>query len=197
MKYIQPKVDQELVSAIRCCNDESSQVTPRVTYGHFSIANQELKMEDMIRYLPVLPEDQYQNFIANKTLVQTIRLLSRILSATLPMELLEKLKCKNYRQNSMLEVKRNPQAMTEFLPKECTSLLMKLAFLVLVKTSNAIHVPKRGSNVEGLFIHKTRYSHSAMTLIFQSQILPIISSKDRNLLKRLFELNHVETSNGR
>ena len=97
----------------------------------------------------------------------------------------------------MLEVKRNPQAMTEFFTKECTLLMMKLAFLVLVKTSNVIHVPKRGSNVEGLFIHKTRYSHSAMTKIFQSQILPVISSKDRNLLKKLFELNHVETSNGR
>ena len=103
----------------------------------------------MIRYLPILPEEQYQNFIANKSLIQTIRLLSRILSMTLPMELLEKLKCKNYRQNSMLEVKRNPQAMTEFLPKECTSLLMKLAFLVLVKTSNSIYVPKEELMLKG------------------------------------------------
>ena len=73
VKYTQPKVDQNLVSTISCCNDETSQVTP-VTFGHFSIASQELKMEDMIRYLPILSEDQYQNFIANKSLVQTIRL---------------------------------------------------------------------------------------------------------------------------
>ena len=172
-------------------------MTPRVTYGHFSIANQKLEMEDMISYLPILPHNQYQNFIAYKTLTQTVRLLSRILSVTLPMELLEKLKCKNYRQNSILDVKRNPKALTEFLPKETTSLLMKLAFLVLVKTSNSIYVPKRGSNVEGLFIHKTRYSHSAMNKIFKSQILPVISSKDKNLLKRIFELNHNESTNGR
>ena len=95
------------------------------------------------------------------------------------------------------EVKKDPQAMTDFLPKECTSLLMKLSFLVLVKTINAIHPPQKGSNVEGLYIHRTRYSASAMTKIFQSKILPIISSKNRNLLKRLFELNHVETANGR
>ena len=55
MKYTQPKVEQNLVSAISCCNDESSQVTPRVTYGHFSIANQELKMED--------PHSDYKVFV--------------------------------------------------------------------------------------------------------------------------------------
>ena len=132
VKYTQPKVDQNLVSTISCCNDETSQVTP-VTFGHFSIASQ-----DMIRYLPTLSKIQYQNFLTNKSLVQTIRLLSRILSMTLPLELLEKLKCQNYRQYSVLEVKKNPQAITEFLPKECTSLLMKLAFLVLVKTKTRV-----------------------------------------------------------
>ena len=36
-----------------------------------------------------------------------------------------------------------------------------------------------------------------MNKIFQSQILPVISSKDKNLLKRIFELNHIENTNGR
>ena len=47
----------------------------------------------------------------------------------------------------------------------------------------------------GVAIHKTRYSIETMTTIFQSKILPVVSSKDRPFLKRLFEHAHVMHQN--
>ena len=63
--------------------------------------------------------------------------------------------------------------------------MMKLAFLTLVKTSNAIFKPKKVEMVGGVGIHKTGYSIETMTEIFQSQILPVVSSKDRPLIHLL------------
>ena len=73
---------------------------------------------------------------------------------------------------------------------------MKLAFLVLVKSSNALYTPKRAKEVSGLYIHSTRYSASAMNAIFQSQVLPVVSSQDKPLLKRLYEHSHIKRTNG-
>ena len=39
VKYTQPKVDQNLVGTISGCYDESSQVTPRVTHGQWTLLN--------------------------------------------------------------------------------------------------------------------------------------------------------------
>ena len=36
-----------------------------------------------------------------------------------------------------------------------------------------------------------------MHKIFKSQILPVISSKDKNLLKRVFEWSHIDCMNGK
>ena len=130
-------------------------------------------------------------------MVQTVRLLSRVLSATLPQELLIKMKCSDYRQTNRADIKKNLKGLSEFLPKETSSVLMKLAFLVLVKSSNALYIPKRATEVSGLYIHRTRYSAPAMNAIFQSQVLPVISSQDKPLLKRLFEHSHIKSTNGR
>ena len=129
-------------------------------------------------------------------MVQTVRLLSIILSATLPKELLDKMKCGSYCQTSQADIKKNPKGLAEFLPKETSSVLMKLAFLVLVKTSNALYTPKRATEIAGLYIHRTRYSAPVMNAIFQSQVLPVISSKDKPLLKRLYEHGHIKSTNG-
>ena len=82
-----------------------------------------------------------------KTLIQIVRLLSRVLSMILPKDLLDQLKCKNYRMNSMMDIKKNPKGLAQFLPKETNSTLMKLGFLMLVKTSNSLFVPKKATNV--------------------------------------------------
>ena len=197
VKYQQPKVDQSLAAKITCCTDETGQIMPKVTLGHFLVHNQSIELFDMISYLPVLPEKQYRHFIQSKHLVQTVRLLSRIYSADLPKELLDKMKCGSYRQTSQADIKKNLKGLAEFLPKETSSVLMKLAFLVLVKTSNALYTPKRATEIAGLYIHRTRYSAPAMNAIFQSQVLPVISSKDKPLLKRLFEHSHIKSTKGR
>ena len=72
------KVDQNVLH-MTCCDDKTNQVTP-VTFGNFSVASQEIRLEDMIRMLPILSEKQYDNFITSKSLFQSIRLLSRILT---------------------------------------------------------------------------------------------------------------------
>ena len=59
--------------------------------------------------------------------------------------------------------------------------------IILVKSSNALFTPKKAEMVGGMAIHRTRYSIESMTAIFKSQILSIVSSKDRPFLKRLFE----------
>ena len=104
----------------------------------------------MISQLPVLPETQYRNLIQNKTLVQTVRLLARVLSVALPQELLGKLKLpENYREISQRDISRNKRGLAEFLPKETSSIMLKLALLTLVKTSNALYVPKKAESVGG------------------------------------------------
>ena len=105
VKYQQPKVDQTLAAQITCCTNGSDQTMP-ITLGHFSVCNQSLEWSDLISYLPVLPEKQYRHFIQSKHLVQTVRLLSRVLSVTLPQELLIKLKCSDYRQTNRADIKK-------------------------------------------------------------------------------------------
>ena len=197
VKYQQPKVDQTLAAKITWCTDGTDQTMPSIALVHFSVYNQSFELFDMISYLPVLPEKQYRHFIQSKHLVQTVRLLSRILIAALPKELLDKMKCVDYRQTNRADFKKNLRGLAEFLPKETSSVLMKLAFLVLVKTSNALYTPKRATEIAGLYIHRTRYSAPAMNAIFQSQVLPIISSQYKHLLKRLYEHSHIKSTSGR
>ena len=111
-------------------------------------------------------------------------------------EMLIKMKCSDYRQTNRADIKKNLKGLSELLPKETSSVLMKLTFLVLVKSSNALYIPKKATEVSGLYIHRTRYSAPAMNAIFQSQFLPVISSQDKPLLKRLFEHSHIKSTNG-
>ena len=150
----------------------------------------------MLYQLPTLPEPQYYSLLQRKSLIQVVRLLARVLSAVLPQPLLLKLRLpENFRQISRQDVSKNKNSLSQFLPKEASSVMTKLAFLTLVKSSNAIFQPKKAQMAGGVAIHKTRYSIETMTTIFQSKILPVVSSKDRPFLKRLFEHAHVMHQN--
>ena len=117
--------------------------------------------------------------------------MARVLSAALPQELLGKLKLpENYREISQRDISRNKRGLGEFLPKETSSIMLKLSFLTLVKTSNALYTPKKAESVGGLAIHKTRYSVEAMTAIFKSQVLPVHIGPARGHIRKVTVLKN-------
>ena len=48
----------------------------------------------------------------------------------------------------------------------------------------------------GISYHKTRYTNDAMNRIFKSNLLTIVSSRDKMLLKRMFWAAHVQPVDG-
>ena len=195
-KYQQPKLDTNIPTNLSCCAGIIKEHDVAPTLGHFSIRNTNVDLEEMLHQLPTLPEIQYLSLLQRKTLIQAVRLLARVLSAVLPQPLLLRLKLpENFRQISRQDVSKHKGSLNQFLPKEASSVMTKLAFLTLVKSSNAIFLPKKALMAGGVAIHKTRYSIETMTKIFQSKILPIVSSKDRPFLKRLFEHAHIMSQN--
>ena len=74
-------------------------------------------------------------------------------------------------------------------------MILKFAFLTLVKTSAMLHPPQtRGRHMEsnGISLRCTRYDDAAMNKVFGSLFLPIVSSRDSLFLKRVFERSHVD-----
>ena len=111
----------------------------------------------MLHQLPTLPEPQYYSFLQRKSLIQVVRLLARVLSAVLPQELLLKLRLpENFRQINRQDVAKKKNSWSQFLPKEASSVMIKLAFLTLVKSSKAIFQPKKAEMTGGVAIHKAR-----------------------------------------
>ena len=88
-------------------------------------------------------------------------------------------------------VSESVKAGYELLPSENQSLIHKLAFLTIIKSSNKIHRPKKGSIVNGISILKTRYTTSAMQQVYGSTVVPIVSSNDKLFLKRHFFYAHT------
>ena len=90
----------------------------------------------------------------------------------------------------------------DLLPSENGSLIHKLTFLTLVKTSNKIYRPKKGANINGvnLFCHQNlNYSNGSTTRIHMDLSLTMskakygilcISSDRQNHLKNILETLH-------
>ena len=91
------------------------------------------------------------------------------------------------------------KATFELLHSENGSLIHKLAFLTLVKTSNKIYRPKKVANINGVNLLETRYSCEAMKTIYGNTIILIISSNNNLFIKRHFHFCHqnMNYSNGR
>ena len=93
-------------------------------------------------------------------------------------------------------VGKSEKATFELLPSESRSFITKLAFLILVKSSNKIYRPKKGAIINGVSLLETRYSCEAMNKIYGNTIIPIISSNDKLFLKRHFHFCHTKVTNG-
>ena len=144
-----------------------------------------------MEYLPILPRYQYDGLLKKFHLTQLVRLLARVLTLVLPKRVLAQLHTHGFRTESRVMIHKDKASKGMLLEKELSSPLIKLGFYCLVKTSNHYFQPKRASVMGGVSYHKTRYSEDAMKRIFKSNLLVVISSKDKTLLKILFMASSV------
>ena len=71
---------------------------------------------------------------------------------------------------------------------------MRLAFLLLVKQSNKKFKPKSKLptfTISDITFMKTRYSSTTMSLVFGSEILPVVSAEDKDFSKKIIESGHL------
>ena len=72
--------------------------------------------------------------------------------------------------------------------------IMRLAFLLLVKQSNKKFKPKSKLptfTISDITFMKTRYSSTTMSLVFGSEILPVVSAEDKDFSKKIIESGHL------
>ena len=86
----------------------------------------------------------------------------------------------------------------KILPAEICILMQKLSFLTLVKTSTHTYLLSKDKkhdpasfDMGGLHFALTRYSLDAMSQVFGTNLLPLISPSDGDLLYRCFIQSHV------
>ena len=65
-------------------------------------------------------------------------------------------------EDNRIAISKSVKASYELLPSENQSLIYKLAFLMIVKSSNRIHRPKKGGIVNRISLLETRYTTDAM-----------------------------------
>ena len=95
-----------------------------------------------------------------------VRLLSRVIPKVINQGVLEQIGYKRSDiEENRLVVGKSEKATFELLPSEYQSLIYKLAFLMLVKSSNRIYRPRKGAIVNGVSLLETRYTSEAMQKI--------------------------------
>ena len=165
----------------------AADATPTHVKNVFRSESAETGLTDLLFYLPIIPEVQYVRLMKRYHLHKLVRLLSRVLPKILNQEVLAKIghKVTNIEDNRKA-VSESVKAGYELLPSENQSLMHKLAFLTIIRSSNKVHRPKKGGIVNGISILETRYTTSAMQKVYGSTIVPIVSSNDKLFLKRHF-----------
>ena len=95
----------------------------------------ETGLTDLLFYLPIIPEVQYERLMRRYHIHKLVRLLSRVLPKILDQEILAKIGHKvSDIENNRRAVSESPKAGCELLPSENNSLMHKLAFLTIVKS---------------------------------------------------------------
>lgn len=151
---------------------------------------------NILKFIPDLSSETYKNLIKRHNLTRAVRFVARFLPSVLPTKVQAAL---GYNRELLLQHSRNlKQARTaEVLDEsaELNPLILKVGFLALVKASNKIFPPKPKEVrqiVNGICIRLTRYDNLAMQAIFGTNVLPVVSTKDGNFLKRLYDKNHTQ-----
>ena len=114
-------------------------------------------LNDLLFHLPVIPEVQYVRLMKKYHLHKLVRLLSRVLPKIMNQEVLIKIGYKaSDIEDNKIAISKSVKASYEVLPSESQSLIYKLAFLMIVKSSNRIHRPKKGGIVNRISLLETR-----------------------------------------
>ena len=145
--------------------------------------------------LPLLTRTHASSLLTRRNLKMAVRSLARYLSLCLPQNVLEMVNV----PRKWYEIHRLKSELlldySEIYGNEINSLFTKMAFLTLVKFSNHNFPPNstgfQHENIAGIFFVKTRYSREGMRKVFQTDLLPLVSGKDRDLLYRAFQNAHV------
>ena len=147
---------------------------------------------NLINFVPELPVHQYKALVKKYNLVRLTRLIARAIPATLPQNIQKALGWSNEFRLNHAEKVRSSRTVNKISDNEMPTVLLRWAFLVIVKSSNKAFKPERCKLVvNGLCLQQSRYSHEAMDKIFGCSFMPVISTSDKSLTKRIFENAHV------
>jgi hypothetical protein len=121
-----------------------------------------------------------------------VRSIARFLSISLLKEILKVLNIPAKWYGEHLQSLKNVTDLQEIDNGEISTIFQKLAFLTIIKSSNATFKPSgqfASEEIGGIVVATMRYSTEGMNQVFNQ--VPIMSSKDKLLLYRLFQLSHI------
>ena len=156
-----------------------------------------LSWADVLNKLPVLSDHFYSKLLRSRPLVMIVRSISRLINTTLPSDILLCLGFEpEWAKNHVKSLASTDHK--KILPAEICTLMQKLSFLCLVKKSlntYPLSTTKKQDpaafGMGGLHFALTRYSLDAMDMVFGTNLLPVISPDDGDLLYRCFQQAHV------
>ena len=147
----------------QCQGCISADMTPTHVNNVIIGKSTDTSLNDLLFHLPVIPEVQYVGLMKKYHLHKLVRLLSRVLPKIMNQEVLNQIGYKvSDIEDNRIAIGKSEKPNYELLPSEHQSLIYKLAFLMLVKSSNRIHWPKKGGIVNGISLLETRYRTEAM-----------------------------------
>ena len=121
--------------------------------------------------------------------MQAIRLMSRMAPQLTSPGVREALGWSKQALKKHIEVKKAFRTVNVLGTLELSRVMLRFGFLTLIRASQQLFPPKRKGKIlkcHGIMVRVTRYDDAAMEAIFDVSCIPVISSQDRNLLKRLF-----------
>ena len=160
-----------------------------------------LSWADVLEKLPVLSNQFYTKLLRSKPLVMAVRSIARLINTTLSPDMLHSLGFEPDWARNHVKSLSGAASCTDhkkILPAEICILMQKLSFLTLVKTSTHIYLLSKDKkhdpasfDMGGLHFALTRYSLDGMSQVFGTNLLPLISPSDGDLLYRAFIHSHV------
>ena len=148
----------------------------------------------LMKNLPLLAPAHLESLLKRRNITMAVRSIARFLSISLPEEILKVLNIPAKWYGEHLQSLKNVTDLQEIDNSEISTIFQKLAFLTIIKSSNATFKPSgqfASEEIGGIVVATMRYSTEGMNQVFKTNMVPIVSSKDKLLLYRLFQLSHI------
>ena len=148
----------------------------------------------LLSSLPLLTLEHLQSLLKRRNVKMAIRSLARFLALTLSPDVKAMIGIPSKWYGSHLEDTESVTDHHQISVAEISIIFQKLAFLTLVKSSNA-HFPPSNSfsseKIGNVTLAKMRYSSEGLYQVFETNLIPIISSSHKLLVYRLFQRAHI------